>query len=268
MIGSTRADAIKIDVGKQESCCARHRKCVRCCGCCCLLTILLLVVVGVIFWPRTLLICIDYSRTTLRLEFTHLPPKLATSFTLPVSVKSENLWGIHLTSVGVDGYYKGQYDAVLARGKIDSLTLKARAKTSFNVTATPVELSSAQLVSAVDYFTDECGLLGQTLDPTATWQLDLKVTVEVLSQTFEFWIRDVEVPCHSVDASGGIELFGVDGGCEDGKRRPADGKYCIELFCAIDDLMCEKSCPAASDVSRSPAPPPPAAPPSPLALLG
>lgn len=226
-------------------------------------TVVLLGVMAFIFWPRKIFLCVDYSRTTTGIQVSIAPPQASVSFDMPVSVDSDNLWGVHLQHVGVEGYYKGEYEAALSRGSIDDLKLTARGTSSFNISLAPADLSAAQLGSAVSYFTEQCGVLGQLLNPGATWLLDLKVTVGLVGFSFDFWVRDLEMPCHSAP-NGAAGYMGNSGGCEDGELRPPDGKYCIELLCAIDDLTCEKSCP--SDDSSSPVVPPPAAPPS--LLLG
>ena len=262
MIGSTDPNSIKLHKRGDEKpgCCKRFR---RCCYGCCPFILALLGVMAFVFWPRKIFMCVDYSRTTTDIQLSLAPPQASVSFDMPVSVDSDNFWGVTLKNVGVEGYYQGEYDAALSRGSIDDLTLKMRGSSSFNVSLAPADLSAAQLGSAVSYFTEQCGALGQVLDPDATWLLDLKVTVEMMSFSHDFWIRDLEMPCHNAPAGAG-GYVGSTGGYEDGELRPPDGKYCIELLCAIDDLTCEKSCP--SEGSSSPAAPPPAAPPS--LLLG
>jgi len=247
----------------RKGCCTRRRRCLRRCSQLMVLLVVLLAVLAGIFWPRFLLVCLHYSSTSVLLTTAGSPPGARVSFEMPVSIASTNLWGIKVDRLRLTAFYEGNYDAAIARGSADGFELKVRGNTSFDLSVSASDLNAAQASSLTNYVTTQCGALGQLASSGSTWKMDVRVEVALpMGVELVFWLRDLLVPCHGVGAPLG--WLGGDGGCDDGTQRALDGKYCISLLCAIDDLSCEKKCPPPPSPPLPPPLPPAPPPPQPL----
>jgi len=220
----------------RRSCCARHRMCISGCCCCCLLLLIALGVLAFFLWPRVVVVCLVYSQSSFDLSFSQNPSSAAFKMILPTTIDSKLFVTLYDIDIEIDAFYKGNYDAILAHGKLNDFNLAARSDSSFEVVLSPAELNPAQTNSVVDYFVNQCGpqlLLG-------TWLADLRITVDLYGQGITVWIRDMELPCSDT----GQILNGtasVDS-CNEITDLDTSGQYCISLLCAADDLLCEDAC--------------------------
>jgi len=255
-----RLDPHSAILPQRRSSCDQHRRCIRCCTYCCLSMLIVLGILALIFWPRLLVICINYSQLSTRLN---VAQAAAIEMVVPVSIASSNWWGIRLDFIEVSGFYSGNEHAALTRGRVDHFELKVNGNSTFNVATAPADLSPAQAATAYDYLITRCG----PLVDSGTWRLDLHVRVKAYGANVAFWIRDLEMPCHPLNPVVPLHSTQEQGDeCESDDEQGV-GQYCTRLLCALDDLTCEEDCPNPSASSRRRLPhAPPASPPPAVAL--
>ncbi|KAL1496674.1 hypothetical protein AB1Y20_014269 [Prymnesium parvum] len=245
----------------RKSFCQRRRRCIRCCGCCCCFLLIALGVLAFVFWPRFVRICVEYLQMSSRLTVSSSGGRTTVGATMivPVEVNNTNLWGLPtIEYFRAEAYYSGDEVTPFSDGEVRDLKIDGQSIFRFDLELTPTTLSREQAQNAYDYFLRRCG--ATLTSSQATWLADLYMELR-LGFTLGFWLRDIEMPCAAGLARA--PAFLTDRGCQD------LDKYCIELFCAIDDLSCERSgCMAdrnATFIHRAPplSPPPPSPPPSP-----
>ena len=82
-----------VDDNATKSWCARHPKC-RCCSICGGVTLLLLIILAIIFWPRLILLCVDYTNSGLSASVT----QQALTASSPVEITPSRLESIRRKS--------------------------------------------------------------------------------------------------------------------------------------------------------------------------
>ena len=224
--------------------CQRHNK-IRCLGMCGLFTLIFLIIMAIVFWPRITFICVDYASASVTLPaipITTPTPEIGIS--IPITVDNGNLWGMTIRNIEVEGYYKGNEETTMTTGTIDNFSLTPSGFTMFPVTMKTPGLSVAQYKTVLKYLNDDCGA-----DPIAAatkkWPLDMKIKVNFMGIKFDFWIRDIQIPCATAAAGAGVVTTSKDNkdkNCADknkNNKTPATSHNCIALFCSVTDLMCK-----------------------------
>jgi hypothetical protein len=190
---------------------------------------------------------------------------------IPMTSSSANLWGIVL-GVNATAFYSGNEEAILAQALLPRFELVAQGDANFTLDLVAPEASASQAANVIDYFVSRCGAVGTEPWAAGSWSTDLHVRLRLpFDYLVDFWVRDLELPCHTTSpvapfsvAGNQTQEGGENEGCTEG---PEGGKYCITFLCAIDDLLCERTCPAhdrdavaSSSPAAAPLAPPPAAP--------
>jgi len=260
-----------------RGCCARHKRCIYCSVFFLVVLIVLLAVLGFCFWPRLILVCVKYVEIRGNLG---LAPSIASPFftftpaiTVPVTIDSRNFWGVR-ADLTLTAYASGNEDAPVAVGEAPAY-MRPNAVTEFDVVCSDdVTRTDEQTVAVATAIREGCGTDPRNW-PSNTWSMDLHVEVERVAATsfgFEFWVRDIAMPCDGGTGSA-LDHWSELLNCRLLSARLPDsfGQFCVAFFCAVDDLECQKSqCPEPSNAPPPSAPPtsgraathPPSAPPS------
>lgn len=236
-----------VDDNATKSWCARHPKC-RCCSICGGITLLLLIILAIIFWPRLILLCVDYTNSGLSASVTQqaltASSPVEVRMNIPIKTKSHNLWSLHVPKVRVEAFYKNNYNAHLGAGEIKDLRLNALSESSFTVDVIPPQATASQVATATQLYdinNGECRA-SACVGAACTWPVDLKIMITILGYEIAFWVRDLAMPCPRVAAGASLVPLAVqdDGqSCASKEEAYKTEHNCVAFFCSVSDIMCK-----------------------------
>eukprot|EP00947_MAST-08B_sp_MAST-8B-sp1_P001256 g1256.t1 len=243
-----------------KSWCARHPKC-RCCSICGATTGLILLIFAAVFWPRLLLVCVEYANPGLRASVTQqalsATSPVEVRLAVPIKTNNRNLWSISVPKVRVESYYAKNRDAFLGAGEVEDLSLVALGlggESEFTVDLVPPQVTTAQLATAARLYDTNNGECRPAVcsavagvGTQCNWPMDLKIMINILGYPIEFWVRNLKMPCPSVGAGATLAPLPVQDDNNDAAKSCASkdeahkggGHNCVAFFCSISDIMCE-----------------------------